>query len=148
MSDRLALSTFVKFMRAYNTVRGRLEPELGKLGVTPTQFGVLEALYHVGPLNQRDLGGKLLTSKGNLTTVLDNLQRDGLVDRRPVPGDRRQVSVQLTAQGRRLIRKVFPRQAEMVSREMGRLTVREQRTLGQLCKKLGGDDGGSQDPLG
>lgn len=134
---RRALATFVSFMRAYESVRRRLEPELLRHDVTPTQWGVLEALFHVGPLNHRELAEKVLTSKGNLTTVVDNLVRDGLVDRRPVPGDRRQKRAYLTARGRRVVRKVFPLQAEAIEREFAILTRSEQELLRKLCRKLG-----------
>ncbi|MEN8376594.1 MAG: MarR family transcriptional regulator [Gemmatimonadota bacterium] len=134
---RRALNTFVKFMRAYASVTARLEPEITKHGVTRTQFEVLEALLHLGPMNQRQLGEKILSSKGNITTVLDNLERDGLVERRPVEGDRRQKLVALTAAGRKRIRRIFPRQADAIVREFGTLTSEEQRTLGELCRKLG-----------
>jgi MarR family 2-MHQ and catechol resistance regulon transcriptional repressor len=134
---RRALSTFVSFMRAYESVRRRLEPELLRHGVTPTQWGVLEALFHVGPLNHRELAEKVLTSKGNLTTVVDNLVRDGLVERRPVPGDRRQKRAYLTGRGRRVVRKVFPLQAEAIEREFGVLTRSEQELFRELCRRLG-----------
>jgi MarR family 2-MHQ and catechol resistance regulon transcriptional repressor len=88
-------------------------------------------------MNQRRLGEKILTSKGNLTTVLDNLERDGLVERAPVEGDRRQNLVQLTERGKRRIEKIFPQQARAIVRELGVLTRQEQKTLGALCRKLG-----------
>jgi MarR family 2-MHQ and catechol resistance regulon transcriptional repressor len=135
--ERDALSAFVKFMRAYESLRARLEPAITEHGVTTTQFGVLEALSHLGPMNQRRLGEKILTSTGNLTTVLDNLERDGLVERAPVEGDRRQNLVQLTERGKRRIEKIFPQQARAIVRELGVLTRQEQKTLGALCRKLG-----------
>lgn len=142
---RRALSTFTKFMRAYNSLRQRLEPVLADLGVTPTQFGVLEALLHLGPLNQRDLGEKLLTSKGNLSVVIDNLERDGLVERRAPEHDRRERLIHLTPAGERFVREIFPKQAEAIARELGRLTAAELKQLGDLCRKLGRSDGGERE---
>ena len=55
----------------------------GEAGLTPTQFGVLEALLHKGPLSQRELGQKVLTSAGNMTDLIDKLETRGLVPAHP-----------------------------------------------------------------
>jgi MarR family 2-MHQ and catechol resistance regulon transcriptional repressor len=132
-----ALNVFIKLLRATNTLRARLVPRLAAHDLTETQFGVLEALYHLGPLCQRDIGGKLLTSGGNVTLVVDNLERRGLVERVRGTEDRRFVTVHLTAAGRRLIAKAFPAHARRVSEALSALSVAEQEELGRLCRKLG-----------
>lgn len=132
-----ALNVFIKLLRATNTLRGRLVPRLGEHDLTETQFGVLEALYHLGPLCQRDIGGKLLTSGGNVTLVVDNLEKRGLVERVRGTADRRFVTVHLTAKGRRLIAKVFPGHAQRVTEALGALAAAEQEDLARLLKKLG-----------
>src|SRR5437764_2070170 len=96
-------------MRAAQSVGSRLNAVLDKAGLTESQFGVLEALYHLGPLHPCDLGAKLLCSSGNMTLVLDNLERSGLVRRQRGRADRRFITVHLTDAGRRLIAEVFPR---------------------------------------
>jgi MarR family transcriptional regulator, 2-MHQ and catechol-resistance regulon repressor len=132
-----ALGAYVKLMRAADSVSARLAGPLGEWGLTETQFGALEALYHVGPMNQRDLGRKLLRSGGNVTMVVDNLEKRGLVRRERDADDRRFVTVHLTDAGRRLIARVFPRHAANVTAEFGVLTPAEQDELGRLCRKLG-----------
>jgi len=138
----LALGTFVKLRRAVNRLGGLLNPRLQREhGLTESQFGVLEALYHLGPMPQARLSEKLLVSGSNLTTVIDNLERNGLVRRAPNPDDRRAWLVQLTDQGRTLITRAFPPHAARVAALLGRLTQAEQRDLSRLCRKLlGGDD--------
>src|SRR5687767_7844207 len=92
-----ALCAYVNLMRAAESLSARLSkssPAAGE-GLTETQFGVLEALYHLGPMCQRDVGRKVLKSCGNVTFVLDNLARAGLVRRQPSVEDRRFVSVHL-----------------------------------------------------
>ena len=69
-------------------------------GLTHGQFGTMEALFHLGPLCQRELGEKLLRSGGNLTMVIDNLEKKGWVRRERQPDDRRKVLVSLTPKGR------------------------------------------------
>lgn len=137
-ATRRALSAFVKLRRAVNTLSARLNPVLQKdHGVTESQFGVLEALWHLGPMPQARLCEKLLVSGSNLTTVIDNLERSGLVHRGENPDDRRAHLVRLSSKGEALIAKAFPAHAERVTALLGALTAAEQQQLGQLCRKLG-----------
>lgn len=135
--EKRALGAFVKLMRAAETVAAHTHRHLADEGLTPTQFGVLEALYHLGPLNQRTIGKKLLKSSGNITTVVDNLEGQGLVRRRRQVEDRRFVTVELTEVGRERIAALFPRHAEAVVAELSVLTPAEQEELSRLCRKLG-----------
>src|SRR5687767_3135018 len=123
-----ALCAYVNLTRAAESLSARLfksSPVAGE-GLTETQFRVLEALYHLGPMCQRDVGRKVLKSRGNVTFVLDNLARASLVQRRPSPEDRRFVSVHLTEKGRRLVERLFPGHAAAIVREMAPLSASEQ----------------------
>jgi MarR family 2-MHQ and catechol resistance regulon transcriptional repressor len=131
-----ALDTYIKLMRAAESVTARAHTAL-PAGVTLTQFSALEALLHRGPLYQSELAAKLLKSGGNLTLVVDNLERDGLVIRERDSADRRFVKVDLTPKGRKFITALFPRIAAGITREFAVLTRPQQATLGQLCKQLG-----------
>jgi MarR family transcriptional regulator, 2-MHQ and catechol-resistance regulon repressor len=135
--SRLALASYVKLMRAADSVTARVHRHLQQAGLSVTQFGVLEALFHVGPLCQRDLGRKLLKSSGNMTLVVDNLEKRGLVERHREMADRRFLAVVLTAAGRRLMAEIFPRHVAGVAAEFAILTVAEQQELARLCRKLG-----------
>ena len=132
-----ALDAYIKLTRAVSSVGAHLAPALAAAGLTPTQLGVLEALLHLGPLGQRVLGDKLLMSGGNITTVVDNLEARGLVRRERSSDDRRQVTVHLTPEGRRLITKVFPNHVRAIVEAFSALTPGEQEALGRLAKKLG-----------
>jgi MarR family 2-MHQ and catechol resistance regulon transcriptional repressor len=136
-----ALNTYIKLVRAAESLAARLSGPLADAALTETQFGALEALYHLGPLCQRDLGTKLLRSGGNITLVVDNLEKHGLVRRQRDPDDRRFVAVHLTAEGKRLIARVFPRHAANLAQEMSILSPAEQEELGRLCRKLGRREG-------
>jgi MarR family transcriptional regulator, 2-MHQ and catechol-resistance regulon repressor len=135
--ERLALSTYLKLTRASETLWNRLAPGLQRHDLTPSQFGVLEALYHLGSMHQRDLGERILRSSGNMTLVIDNLEKRGLVERRRSADDRRFVSIHLTGTGSELIARVFPAHARAITDEMSALEPEEQRTLGRLCRQLG-----------
>ena len=132
-----ALDAYIKLTRATSSVGVRLSRHLTTAGLTPTQLGVLEALLHLGPLRQRVLGDKLLMSGGNMTTVIDNLERRHLVRRERRSDDRRNVMVHLTPDGRWLIAKVFPDHVAAIVEAFSVLTTAEQEALGRLTKKLG-----------
>ncbi len=132
-----AVQVYVKLMRASRAVTLRVEPRLTGSGLTATQLGVLEAILHKGRLTPRDLGRKVLTSAGNMTDVLDKLERRGLLRRVPSCTDRRSVQVELTEPGRHLIEALFPDHARDIARAMGPLTPAELRTLGDLLRRVG-----------
>ena len=133
----LALDTFIKFTRAANALENRLVRRGTMQDLTMRQYGVLETLFHLGPLCQGALSAKLLRSTGNITLVLDNLEKRGLVERRRETSDRRQVTISLTPKGQALIEAIFPRQAAAIAFEIDALTPEEQVEFGRLCKKLG-----------
>ena len=131
-----ALNAFIKLERAAESVSVRVHAVLPE-GLTVTQFGVLEALHHIGPLCQSELAEKLLKSGGNLTLVVDNLEKAGHVARERDPADRRFVVVKLTEKGQAFIAALFPKVVVNVSREMGALSSTELLDLSRLCKKIG-----------
>lgn len=132
-----ALNAFITLVRAGDTLNAQLAEDLDAMGLSNSQFGVLEALLHIGPLCQWELGEKLLRSGGNITVVVDNLEKRGLVRRERQKKDRRMITVHLTPEGRRKIASLFPAHAEAVASLMGCLTAPEQETLRYLCRKLG-----------
>ena len=133
----LALDTFIKLVRATDSVSNRIHRHLAETDLTVSQFGVLEALFHLGPLYQRDLAEKLLKSGGNMTLVIDNLEKRELVKREREVDDRRCIKVCLTQKGHQLISRIFPSHVAAVVNEIGILTPDEQKELGRLCRKLG-----------
>ena len=135
--ERQALSTYIRLWRASHAVEVAANRHLADHGLTISQFGVLEAVYHVGPLSQRQLAQKILRSSGNLTMVIDNLERDGLVTRERDPQDRRVMRVTLTAQGEVLISELLPDHVRGICTLFGVMEPAELETLGDLLRKLG-----------
>lgn len=133
----LALDTYIKLTRASESFTSRVLSHGALEDLTTTQFGVLETLYHLGPMCQGSLSQKLLKSTGNMTLVIDNLEKHGLVQRVRSSEDRRMITIELTAAGRETIERVFPIHAEHIREEMSVLTPEEQAELGRLCRKLG-----------
>ena len=134
--ERLALRTFVKLVRAANALSARLNRPLAEAGLTESQFGVLEALLHLGPMHQWELAGKILRTHGNVTLVLGQLEGRGLVRRERGTEDRRCIRVHLTLEGKAVVSGLFPAHAARLAEEMRQLSRDEQRELGRLCRRL------------
>ncbi len=132
-----ALDAYIKLMRAAASVQGVMDARLAPLGFTENQFGVLETIWHLGPMNQRTLVNKLLTSKANINAIVDNLEKRGLVHRERESKDKRHVTVHLTVEGRKIIAELFPGHVALIVQTIGALTASEQEILSALCKKLG-----------
>jgi MarR family 2-MHQ and catechol resistance regulon transcriptional repressor len=132
-----ALDAYIKLVRASESVTSRVIRHLDDDGLTVSQFGVLEALFHLGPLSQRELAQKILKSGGNVTMVIDNLEKRGQVTRERDEKDRRLYRITLTSSGRKLIKSIFPRHAGKIASQMNVLTKEELKQLGDLCRKLG-----------
>ena len=131
------LDTFIKLTRCTNSLFARLSERNTLQDITPSQFAVLEALYHLGSLTQGEVSTKVLKSGSNMTTVIDNLERDGLVRRERDAKDRRVIHVHLTEAGSGKVEAVFPKHVAALVEEFNVLSASEQLTLGELCKKLG-----------
>ena len=136
-AEMRTLDTFIKLTRCTNSVLARLA-ERGTVGdLTYSQFAVLEALYHLGHMTQGEISMKVLKSGSNMTTVIDNLERDGLVRRERDAKDRRVIHVHLTESGTSKVEAVLPGHVAALVEEFSILSANEQQTLGELCKKLG-----------
>ena len=132
-----ALDSYIKLLRAADTISAAVNLSLSKFGLTESQFNVLDALYHLGPLSQKELGFKLLKSGGNITMVIDNLEKDSYVERIRGVEDRRIFFVHLTKKGGGRLEEVLISQVHLITNEMNRLSKKEQIELQRLCKRIG-----------
>lgn len=135
-ADR-ALAVWVKLARAFASVDRLTTEDIRRYGLTQPQFGVLDVLGHRGEMTLGDLSRRTLSSGGNTTVVVNNLEREGLVVRRRCMEDGRVMYVGLSPRGRRLFRRIFPRHARAVEQIMGVLSPEEQEALAVLLRKLG-----------
>ncbi len=131
------VDAYVKLMRCADTVQGILARNAEAHGITLSQLGVLEILYHLGPSHQKDLAEKILRSGANMTTIIDNLEKRGFVSRTRDQNDRRVSRISLTEKGRKLISEIFPFHLQNIQRMLGILNDHELAQLAALCKKLG-----------
>ena len=103
-----ALDCYIKLLRASDTVAARIREQVAAFGLTEAQFAVLEAVYHAGSLRATEIARKVLRSGANVTTVLDNLEKQGALKRCECPNDRRAIHVKLTPEGEEQMRRVDP----------------------------------------
>lgn len=135
--EERVLNAYIRFTRAFDTLNQTVGETFRARDLTSGQFGVLETIYHLGPMYQGQLGEKLLQSKGNISTIISNLVDRDLVERRRDEEDRRYVKIHLTEEGKRLIEDLFPTHVEKLVSVFDALEPEEVEELGRLCKKLG-----------
>lgn len=132
-----ALDVYIKLQRAAGTVLNRTTAHLADYNLSVSQFAVLEALYHLGVLSQRELAKKLLQSTGNISTVLKKLEKRGLISRERDLDDNRYMQVCITEAGREILKRCFEPHVRGIVAEMSILTAEEQEELARLCRTLG-----------
>ena len=133
----VALNTFIKLTRATDSVNSLINNLLKKEGLTDSQFRVMDALFHLGPLTQKSLGAKILKSGGNITMVIDNLEKRKLVKRKRGSKDRRFYIVELTKKGQTQTKRILPKIVNLISDSLNILSRAEQKALQIMLKKIG-----------
>ena len=134
----LNLSTLVVFTRAEQKIH-KMEYETMKAGgLTSSQFAVLEALYNKGDLRICEIIEKILTTSGNITVVIKNLEKDELVIKYPDPEDKRSMIISLTDKGRKIMDDIFPKHVENINEIFNILTIEEKLELKKILKKFKG----------
>ena len=134
-----ALKLYVVLMRASAAVTRRVDETVTRHGLSPAEFGILEVLYHRGPMLLGEVQRKILVSSGGITFLVDKLVSKGLVERRECETDRRARYAALTAEGERLIERIFPPHAAKIAEVIAAasLSATEQRELTSLLRRLG-----------
>lgn len=113
------------------------EASIASLGMCRSDFGVLEALLHKGPLAVHELGAKVLLTSGSITTAIDRLEGRGLVERGDDPRDRRARIVRLTAAGRKTIRAAFADHERAMEAAVAHFNGKDRAALLELLRSLG-----------
>ena len=135
--EKLALDTYIKLIRSGDSLSSGIKLILAKNSLTESQFNVLDALFHLGHLTQKEIGKKLLKSGGNITLVVDNLEKPGLVERRRDEKDRRTFTIHLKGKGKDKIKSVLPDIVKFITEEMNILTSKQQYEIQKMCKAIG-----------
>lgn len=132
-----ALDLYIALSRASQWVLAHADRDIRKHGLNRTEFGVLELLYHKGPQPLQQIGSKVLMSSGNITYVVDKLEKKGYARRRVSTEDRRLIYAEVTEAGASFIKQVFPQHATFIEAAVAGLDRQEQKQAIELLKKLG-----------
>lgn len=132
----LNLSTLVVFTRAEQKIHKIEYETIKEGGLTNSQFAVLEALYNKGDLRICEIIEKILTTSGNITVVIKNLEKDGLVSKYPDSEDKRAMIISITEKGRQIMDDIFPKHVENINNIFSRLTIEEKLELKKILKKF------------
>jgi len=131
------LRLWVIMSRAHAAIAAHASADVGRHGLTLAEFGILEALYHRGPMLLGEVQRRILVSSGGITFLVDRLTVKGLVERRTCQADRRARYAALTPAGTALVAKIFPEHAALLTQVMEGLTVNEQVAAADLLRALG-----------
>lgn len=132
-----ALRLWVILSRAYTALAAHAAADIARHGLTLAEFGILEALYHVGPMLLGEVQKRILVSSGGITFLVDRLVAKELVERRTCSTDRRARYAALTGKGQTLMAEIFPGHAAAITQAMQGLTADEQRVAADLLRALG-----------
>ena len=132
-----SLDLYIALSRASEWVNAHGDRDIRNHGLNRTEFGVLELLYHKGAQPIQQIGGKVLMSSGNITYVVDKLEKKEFVKRKTSTEDRRLVFAEITEKGKQFIEEVFPKHTEVIEKAVAGLTAEEKKIASQLLKKLG-----------
>jgi MarR family transcriptional regulator, 2-MHQ and catechol-resistance regulon repressor len=132
-----SLKLFIVLSRAYKALNEEINKNIQENGLNPTEFAVLELLYHKGDQPLQQIGGKILLASGSITYVVDKLEQKGYLKRVACPKDRRVTYAQISETGRNLIDKIFPNHEERIHELMSALSPEEKNDAIELVKKLG-----------
>jgi MarR family transcriptional regulator, 2-MHQ and catechol-resistance regulon repressor len=132
-----SLKLFIVLSRTYKSVNEQVNKYIATQGLNPTEFAVLELLYHKGDQPLQQIGGKILLASGSITYVVDKLEQKGLLKRVACPNDRRVTYAQITEEGKKFIEKIWPEHEQRLNELMSVLSDEEKNTAIQLLKKIG-----------
>jgi MarR family transcriptional regulator, 2-MHQ and catechol-resistance regulon repressor len=132
-----SLKLFIVLSRAYRALNEEVNKVIQQRGLNPTEFAVLELLYHKGDQPLQQIGGKILLASGSITYVVDKLEQKGYLRRNGCPKDRRVTYAQITDEGRALIEEIFPEHSQRINELMDVLSPEEKQTAIDLLKKVG-----------
>jgi MarR family 2-MHQ and catechol resistance regulon transcriptional repressor len=136
-STAKSLKLFIVLSRAYKAINEHVNKVIQSNGLNPTEFAVLELLYHKGDQPLQQIGGKILLASGSITYVVDKLEQKGLLKRIACPKDRRVTYASITDEGKQLIQEIFPEHAKQIDSLMSSLNDSEKVEAINLLKKLG-----------
>ncbi len=135
--EQNALKFWVKLSRAHNAIAVHANADIARHGMTLAEFGILEALYHRGPMLLGEVQRRILVSSGGITFLVDRLVSKGLVERRQCDADKRARYAVLTQKGERFVSEIFPAHASAIEAALSELSDEELAAASALLRRVG-----------
>ncbi|WP_054636051.1 MarR family winged helix-turn-helix transcriptional regulator [Thalassobacillus sp. C254] len=132
-----SLKALIVLSRTQHAVEEKIKEDIKTYGLNPTEFGVLELLYHKGRQPIQRIGEKILLSSGSITYVVDKLETKNYLIRKPCPKDRRVTYTEITKEGTELMDKIFPAHKKVIQEIFSTLDQKEKELLINLLKRVG-----------
>lgn len=132
-----SLKLFVVLSKAYRELHDYVNKHIQSHGLNPTEFAVLELLYHKGDQPLQKIGEKILLASGSITYVVDKLEQKELLKRKACPKDRRVTYATITEKGKQFMDEIFPKHQQLIENMMSVLSEEEQETAIRLIKNIG-----------
>jgi DNA-binding MarR family transcriptional regulator len=124
-----------RFLRMHQRLHAAMTGRLRAIGLSVAQFDLLSTLTESNGMTQRDLAERLYVTKGNVSGLVDRLVEAGMLDRRPVPGDRRSHSLHLTPEGRRLALEGMALQERFIEETLGKFPSQDLQALDAIMTR-------------
>jgi MarR family 2-MHQ and catechol resistance regulon transcriptional repressor len=135
--DTSAARVWLILWKAYESLHAYAVNDIESLQMCLSDFAILEALLHKGPLPMNDIARRVSLTAGSVTTAIDRLEKRSLVRRQSSDEDRRTRLITLTAEGRKLIKAAFSQHAQALETVAAPLTKKEREQLIALLKRFG-----------
>jgi MarR family 2-MHQ and catechol resistance regulon transcriptional repressor len=132
-----SLKTLTILFRAHSALQERIKADVSKYDLNVTEFGVLEALHHKGPLSIQAIQSKVLVAASSMTYVIRQLQNKGWVEKSVDDEDRRISRIQLSEKGRQLMETVYPQHALAMRQFLNVLSPKDETNLQTALKRIG-----------
>ncbi|KGR80531.1 MarR family winged helix-turn-helix transcriptional regulator [Ureibacillus manganicus] len=131
------LKLYIVLSRANKAINEVTNQFFQQNSLNPTEFAVLELLYHKGRQPLQQIGNKILLASGSITYVIDKLEKRGFLTRVSCPTDRRVTYAEITQEGSDFMDKLFPEHEQHLHELLSALTPEEKDIAINLLKKLG-----------
>ncbi|WP_099202940.1 MarR family winged helix-turn-helix transcriptional regulator [Miniphocaeibacter massiliensis] len=135
-NEKLSLRLFIDLTRSNMTVQRELSNSLKDSGITLTQFAVIEALYHKGNLCVGEIKDLILTTSGNITVVISNLEKDKYIERVKDEIDKRKFIISLTDKGAKLVEKIYPIQKVKIIELLSCIDEENKKIISENLNKI------------
>lgn len=134
--EKMDLKLLIALSRGTQGIHRRSATLFKEHGLTIAQFSVLEALYHKGDLTINEIIMSVLSTSGNMTVVISNLEKECFIERIVNEKDKRSCIIRITEKGRKSVENIFPSHVADLGECFSVYTNDEKQELLELLRRL------------